>query len=146
METHNIYECHLGIGRKVSGMAIAAGDAFSARYDLDRIRGVFSRPSHGLYGKSYVNKILVLNTAKGGVATAWMLLDMVSRKIAPTALVLNSANPIMAQGAAFSGLTLVDRFNVDITSELSTGDFVTVDPQAGLVIIERAESPFDLST
>ena len=115
-------------------------DDFSARYDLDRIRGVFSRSSHRLYGKSYVGKILVLNTAKGGVASAWMLLDMVSRQMAPSALVLNVANPILAQGAAFAGLTLVDRFHVDITSELATGDFVTIDPQAGFVIKKKSQA------
>ena len=43
-------------------------DGFSARYDLDRIAGIFSRPAHKLAGQSYVGKILVLDTAKGGVA------------------------------------------------------------------------------
>ena len=140
MGANHIYECHPGIGRKVSGIAIAASDDFSTRYDLDRMRGVFSRSSHGLYGESFVGKILVLNTANGGVASAWMLLVMVSRKMAPTALVLNVANPIMAQGAVLVGLTLVDRFNVDITNELATGDFATIDPQAGLVIRDRGNS------
>ena len=146
MGARHIYECHPGIGRKVSGIVIAASDDFSARYDLDCMRGVFSRSSHRLYGESYVGKVLVLNTAKGGVASAWMLLDMVSRKMAPTALVLNVANPIMAQGAAFAGLTLVDRFKVDITSELATGDFVTIDPQAGHVIRDRSNSSYEMST
>ena len=93
------YKCNPGIGEQVSGEALVASDNFSARYDLDRIRGVFSRPAHALYGENYVGKILVLNTAKGGVASSWMLLDMVARGLAPAALVLNSTNPILAQGA-----------------------------------------------
>ena len=36
--------CHAGIGPVVEGTALVADDNFSARYDLDRIRGVFSRP------------------------------------------------------------------------------------------------------
>ena len=75
-------------------------DGFSARYDLDRIAGIFSRPAHKLAGQSYVGKILVLDTAKGGVATAWMLHEMKSRGIVPLAIVFNSVNPILAQGAA----------------------------------------------
>ena len=71
-------KCHKGIGAKVEGEALVADDNFSARYDLDRINGVFSRPQHKLYGQSYVDKILVLNTSKGGVASAWMLLEMKS--------------------------------------------------------------------
>ena len=62
--------CHAGIGTAVEGEALVADDNFSARYDLDRIKGVFSRPQHKLYGQSYQDRILVLNTAKGGVATA----------------------------------------------------------------------------
>ncbi|MCH2555515.1 MAG: DUF126 domain-containing protein, partial [SAR116 cluster bacterium] len=95
--------CHAGIGPAVEGMALGANDNFSARYDLDRIRGVFSRPQHKLYGQSYCGVILVLNTAKGGVATAWMLHEMASRGMAPRAILLNSANTIMAQGAALAG-------------------------------------------
>jgi hypothetical protein len=45
--------CHAGIGPAVEGTALVADDNFSARYDLDRIRGVFSRPQHKLYGQSY---------------------------------------------------------------------------------------------
>ncbi len=76
--------CHVGIGPVVTGEALVADDNFSARYDLDRIKGVFSRPQHALAGQSYKDKILVLNTAKGGVASAWMLHEMMSRGIAPS--------------------------------------------------------------
>jgi len=126
---------HLGIGPTVSGEALAAHDNFSARYDLDRIKGVFSRPAHKLYGENYVGKILVLNIAKGGVATAWMLREMVSRDMAPAALLLNYANPIIAQGAAFAEFPLVDRFDVDITQAIKTGDHVRVDPATGTVTV-----------
>jgi predicted aconitase with swiveling domain len=72
----NVLKCHKGIGPRVQGIALCASDDFSARYDLDRIRGVFSRPAHKLYGEDYRGRILVLNTAKGGVASAWMLRHM----------------------------------------------------------------------
>ncbi|MEJ2685920.1 MAG: DUF126 domain-containing protein [Gammaproteobacteria bacterium] len=131
------YRGHVGIGPKASGEALVAKDNFSARYDLDRVNGVFSREAHRLYGQSYVDKILVLNTAKGGVATAWMLHEMASRRMAPAALLLNSANPIMAQGAALAGLPFMDRFEQDVTEVIKSGDRVTVDPQSGTIIVER---------
>ena len=65
-----LLRCHKGIGPAVTGTALVAADHFSARYDLDRHKRVFSRPSHKLAGQSYVDRILVLDTAKGGVATA----------------------------------------------------------------------------
>ena len=56
------------------------------------------------------NKILVFNNAKGGVATAWMLKDMMSRGVSPRALLCNRVNPIIAQGAAFADMAICDRF------------------------------------
>ncbi len=128
---------HPGIAAPVSGPALVARDNFSARYDLDRIEGVFSRPAHALYGQSYVGRILVLEAAKGGVATAWMLHEMAARGMAPLALLFNFANPIMAQGAAFAGIPLMHRFESDITAAVRSGDLITVDPAAGLVRIDK---------
>jgi predicted aconitase with swiveling domain len=130
-----ILKCHPGIGPAVTGTTLVAKDNFSARYDLDRKAGVFSRPTHALAGQSYAGKILVLDQAKGGVATAWMLHEMKSRGIVPLALVFNRVNPILAQGAAFAGLALVDRFAGDVTRLVRTGDALAIDPAAGRVVI-----------
>ena len=133
-----ILKCHIGIGPTVSGTALVADDNFSARYDLDRIKGVFSRPQHKLHGQSYRDVILVLNTAKGGVATAWMLHEMASRGIAPRAILFNSANTILAQGAALAQMAMCDRFeDGDVTTLITTGDTVTVEPEQGLVTVMR---------
>jgi predicted aconitase with swiveling domain len=127
--------CHRGIGPAIEGVALVAHDNFSARYDLDRKKGVFSRPSHALAGQSYDGRILVLNDAKGGVATAWMLHEMKSRGIVPLALVFNRVNPILAQGAAFGNVTMVDRFDGDVTQLIRTGDRLRIDAASGIVEI-----------
>ncbi len=130
--------CHVGVGPEVSGVALVAEDNFSARYDLDRIKGIFSRPQHKLAGQSYVDKILVFNTAKGGVASAWMLHEMVSRKLAPRAILFNRVNPILAQGGALAEMAVCDRFEAgDVTRLIQTGDRVSVNPALGLVSVVR---------
>jgi len=123
-----IFTARQAIGAPVRGEALVAHDGFSARYDLDRIRGVFSRPAHKLVGQSYVGKVLVLDTAKGGVATSWMLHEMASRGIVPLAIVLNSVNPILVQGAAFGNVTLLAGFDGDITAKVPHGATVEIDP------------------
>jgi uncharacterized protein len=128
--TAHSFKATAGMGRKVSGIALVASDGFSARYDLDRIKGVFSRPDHKLAGESYVDRILILDAAKGGVATAWMLAEMASRKIVPKALVLNAVNPIMVQGAALADFTMISGFDADITRAIPNGATVEVDPGA----------------
>ena len=136
----NVYFGHIGIGEPVKGEALVADDNFSARYDLDRINGIFSRKSHKLFNQSYVNKILVLNVAKGGVATAWMFRSMKISKICPKALLLNFANPIIAQGAAHANLPLIDRFKSDITKIIKSGDIIKLFPKEGKIAILNEKS------
>ena len=125
-----IFYAAAGMGRAVTAPALVAKDGFSARYDLDRVRGTFSRPEHRLAGESYIGRVLVLDAAKGGVATAWMLHEMQARGVMPAALVLNAVNPIMVQGAALADFAMISGFEVDITQAIPTGATVTVDPAA----------------
>ena len=127
--TDRIFQARHAMGQTVRGVALVANDGFSARYDLDRNAGTFSRPAHKLAGQSYVGKILVLDTAKGGVASAWMLHEMQSRGVIPLAIVFNSVNPILAQGAAFGDVPMLAGFDVDITTAIANGAELEVNPQ-----------------
>ena len=124
-----VFKARHAMGPKVSGEALVASDGFSARYDLDRINGVFSRPAHKLAGQSYVGKVLVLDTSKGGVASAWMLAEMGSRDKVPLAIVFNTVNPILVQGAAFGNITMLAGFNEDVTALIPHGARVEIDPE-----------------
>ena len=128
MSVRSLFHARHAMGRTVRGIALVANDGFSARYDLDRIAGVFTRPAHKLAGRSYVDRILVLDTAKGGVASAWMLHEMKSRGLSPLAFVFNSVNPILVQGAAFADLPMLAGFDVDITGTIPDGCQLEVDP------------------
>ena len=99
-------------------------------------KGVFSRPQHKLAGKSYDQKILVLNTAKGGVASAWMLYEMAARGITPKGILFNEANTILVQGAALANLAMCDRFeDGDITTLIKSGQIIEIEPELGEVRI-----------
>lgn len=129
MSDATTYKSRHAMGQRVIGQALVASDGLSARYDLNRLKGVFSRPAHKLVGQNYVDKILVLDTAKGGVATAWMLHEMRSRNMCPSAIVFNTVNTILAQGAALGDVTMLAGFDVDITAQIPHGAMVEVDPQ-----------------
>ncbi len=126
----SVFKASAAMGGVVRGRAVVAKDGFSARYDLDRAKGVFSRAEHKLAGRSYVDVVLVLDAAKGGVATAWMLHEMKARGVVPVALVLNTVNPIMVQGAALADFTMMSGFETDITLAVPDGALVEVDPTA----------------
>jgi hypothetical protein len=64
-----------------------------------------------------------------------MLHEMSSRCIVPKALIFNRVNPILAQGAAFGSVALVDRFEGNVTEIFRTGDELRVEPAVGIVEI-----------
>ena len=128
-----------GVGPSVTGVALVSQSGFSARYDLDREAGVFSRPAHDLYGQSYLERVLVFPTAKGGIATSWMLAEMASRDMAPLGLIFSSTNPVMVQGAALADIPLMAGLDPDPIDSIMTGDRVELDPAAGRVRVWRAE-------
>src|SRR5476651_1243651 len=130
-----VFQSRHAMGRTVRGVALVANDGFSARYDLDRNAGTFSRPAHKLAGQSYVGRILVLDTAKGGVASAWMLHEMQSRGMAPLAFLFNSVNPILAQGAALGNVPMLAGFDEDITVAIRNGAELEVNPKLGVVTV-----------
>ena len=69
-----------------------------------------------------------------------MFRSMKISKICPKALLLNFANPIIAQGAAHANLPLIDRFKSDITKIIKTGDIIELFPKEGKVAILNEKS------
>jgi hypothetical protein len=55
------------------------------------------------------------------------------RGVIPLALVFNSVNPIIAQGAAFADLTMLAGFDVDVTSQVRSGETVEIVPEQRLL-------------
>ena len=49
----------------------------------------------------------------------------------PLALVLNSVNPILVQGAALADLSMLVGFDEDITAAVVSGSEVEVNPRVG---------------
>src|ERR1017187_9605339 len=84
---------------------------------------------------AYVGRILVLDTAKGGVASAWMLHEMQSRGMAPLAFLFNSVNPILVQGAALGDVPMLAGFDQDITAAIPNGAELEIDPKLGVVTV-----------
>ncbi|MBI3068586.1 MAG: DUF126 domain-containing protein, partial [Betaproteobacteria bacterium] len=111
---------------------------FSPRYDLDRWSGVISRPGHAMEGVNIKDKILVVPSAKGGVAAGWAFYDLKYKGIAPKAFVFGVTNPVMVQGAIFAGITITEGWSRDPYRLVRSGDIVRVDPRRRTVEVVRA--------
>jgi uncharacterized protein len=125
-------------GKTVEGEAIVSAEGFSPRYDLDRWTGEISRPGHAIEGENIKDKVLFFPTAKGGIAAGWAFYDLMSKGIAPKAIVFGKTNPVMVQGAVFAGITITEGWSRDPSGVIRTGDTVRVDPENRRVeVLER---------
>ncbi len=69
----------------------------------------------------------MLDAAKGGVASAWMLYEMKSRNLCPSAIIFNAVNPILAQSAAHAGIPMLSGFDCNVTQAIASGERVRID-------------------
>jgi uncharacterized protein len=122
-------------GPTIEGEVLVMREGFSPRYDLDRITGIISRIGHSVEGHSIKNRILVIPTAKGGVAGGWAFFDLLHKGIAPLALVFGKLNPVMVQGAVLANMPITEGWDQDILSLLKTGDRITIDPANKQIVI-----------
>jgi len=61
------------------------------------------------------------------------LYEMKSRNIAPLAIIFNSVNPILVQGAAQGDISMLSGFTEEITQALQSGQILRVDPGKKMV-------------
>lgn len=110
-------------------------EGFSPRYDLDRLTGLISRIGHSAEGESIKGRILVIPTAKGGVAGGWAFFDLLHKEIAPAGLVFGKLNPVMVQGAVLARLPVTEGWQGNALDVLTTGDRIRLDPRSRTITV-----------
>lgn len=129
------------LGKVVQGEALVSREGFSPRYDLDRTTGVISKIGHSLEGRRIRDKILVIPSAKGGVAAGWAFADIMEKGFALKALVFGRLNPVMVQGAVFAGMTITEGWTPDAMQVIASGDLIEIDPGERVIrVLRRAKA------
>lgn len=129
-------------GRKVVG-GIAAGEALVTRQTIsgwggvNPLRGAVIETRHELRGVSFKDKILVFPGAKG--SSGWSVVFHITRLAgtAPRALVFNEMTTKVALGAVVMRVPAVTALDRDPLAIIESGDWVTVDGDAGTVTITK---------
>ncbi|MBI2907824.1 MAG: DUF126 domain-containing protein [Chloroflexi bacterium] len=132
-----VLKAHKGFGPPTEGEAIVSSDPVHFSTDFDQETGIGKREGHALYGHNIAGRILVAPVPKGGVASSVSLPEMVQNGVGPKAVLFGTANPVLVQAAILAGIAIMDRFEEDPVQAIQTGDYLRVDPQAGLVTVER---------
>ncbi len=125
-------------GRSIAN-GIAEGEALVTRQPLsifggvDPDSGLVKEREHELFGVKLSGKVLVMPPLKGSTAGTWILCRLAENGVAPSAIVITSADIILTAGAIIGKIPTVDNFDFDPTVKFETGDKLRVDGGQGTV-------------
>lgn len=120
------------------GKALVSAKPLSFLGGVDPKSGIVIDKTHDLFGKCVKNTILCFPHGHGSTVGSYVLYSLAKRKLAPSALVNETADPVIVVGAIIASIPMVDK--VDIR-QICDGDVVEVDADEGLVTaFKRGES------
>ena len=120
---------------KAEGEALVTRQPISFFGGVNPEAGVIIDKSHELEGTSIAGKILVFPIGKGSSGGSYMLYEMKLCKTAPKGIINLRADPVVALGAIFSDIPMVDKLDGDPLELIKTGDHVEIDADQGSVKI-----------
>ncbi|MBI4862969.1 MAG: DUF126 domain-containing protein [Candidatus Riflebacteria bacterium] len=98
---------------------------------------------HDLYRADVKGRILVLPTAVGSTYSGIVLQGLITRRVAPAAIIAQNADSFIVSGVVFAevwfglGMPVVEYPGADLFELIRTGDTVEVDADGGEIVIHR---------
>jgi uncharacterized protein len=118
---------------KAEGEAIVTPEPFSFLGDISPDTGVCNIKRPELDGKSLVGKIIVCPTGKGSTRGPLTAYRAAKNKVAPAGIICIEAEPVLAAGAIWARIPMVDRLNRNPVEAIETGDWIKLDGEKGTV-------------
>ena len=129
-------------GRKVAGgcaegEALVTRDTISGWGGINPMQGTIIERRHELRGQSFKGKVLVFPGAKG--SSGWSTRFHIARLAgaAPQAMIFNEMTTKIALGAVVTHAPAVTDLDQDPLEVITTGDWVRVDGDQGLVEVTK---------
>ncbi|SFK71460.1 aconitase X swivel domain-containing protein [Amycolatopsis sacchari] len=122
----------------VEGEALVSHETISGWGGIDPAKGVIIERRHELYGVSFAGKVLVFPGAKGSSGWSGFFQSTRLMGTAPLAMVFTHLTTKVALGAVVTRVPSMTGFDRDPVEVITTGDWVRVDADAGVVEVKPA--------
>lgn len=118
------------VAGRASGLALVSAAPFSFVGGADPSTGRILDPATGVEREPLTDRIFVFPRGKGSTVGSYVLYGLAKRGRAPSALVNEKADAIVAVGATLASIPMVDGVDTRI---FRTGDRVAVDANRGVI-------------
>ncbi len=128
------------VAGRAEGEALVTTQTISGWGGINERDGSIIERRHELVGQSFAGKILIFPGAKG--SSGWSAFFHMTRinGVAPAAMLFTRMTTKMALGAVVTRVPSMTDFDQDVFDTIRTGDFVSVDADAGEVRVTPAEA------
>jgi len=125
------------VGGAAEGEALVSHQTISTWGGVDAVKGIITERRHELRGESFKDKVLVFPSAKG--SSGWSTVSQVIRLAgqAPKAMIIGEVNSLTAIGAVVLRVPTVTDLDQDPTVVISTGDWVKINADTGIVEVTK---------
>ncbi len=123
------------VGGRAEGEALVTTETISGWGGINERTGAIIERRHELKGVSFAGKVLVFPGAKG--SSGWSAYFHMTRLngVQPAAMIFTRMTTKIALGAVVTRVPAVTDLDQDPLSVIETGDWVTVDADAGTVTV-----------
>lgn len=83
---------------------------------IDVETGIIIDEKHPLYGQCIAGKVFAFPYGKGSTVGSYVMYGLARNNVAPTAIINNECETIIAIGAIISGTPMVDRLNGNVSA------------------------------
>lgn len=122
---------------RATGEVLLCSQPIGFNFGFNCDTGQVIEHNHELNGVSVKDKILVFPHGKGSTGGSYVVYQLAKMKTGPKAIINLVTETIIACGAIMSRLPVVDSMAENPFAILKNGDIVTVDADAGQVVIEE---------
>lgn len=121
-----------GVGK---GVLLISSEPISFLSGIDPSSGVITEEGNQLKGQSIAGKVFAFTYGKGSTVGSYVMYALKKNGKAPTAIINEEAEPIIAVGAIISDIPMVDHPSTPL-KRLKSGTPVTVNGDTGEITYE----------
>lgn len=122
---------------KAGGVALVTKEPICFLGGVDVSTGLITEPGHELYGQSIAGKILVFPTGKGSTGGSYLIYEAARNGTGPKAVINVRPEQVTVVGCIMAEIPMVADCDRDPTAVIASGDFVEVDADEGIVVVEK---------
>jgi predicted aconitase with swiveling domain len=138
--TELILKGHKVAKGKAEGEALVTRDAIAFFGGVNTETGVVTDNGHEIDGVCVTGKVLLFPQEKGSAGASFQMYEMMVCQTQPAAIINIRAGSTVAVGAIVSNIPMMDRVEPDPYESIQTGDWVSLDADAGVIKVTKRKS------